>query len=145
MYDLSIEVKVVATNNNGENGYDGVDVGLDKHIIEHESNEEKAESSIDNGKNHGKISKNNIKIAPSDEDKSTGLAINPPQPTQPTQNTSITVLTTKEQQSSRTIAEDIDMADKIYRLGSTDLWACKYCKLREDKWFMKKHLCKGSK
>ena len=31
----------------------------------------------------------------------------------------------------------------IYRLGHSDTWACELCKLRGDKWFMRKHPCKG--
>jgi hypothetical protein len=141
-YDVSMEVKVTI-NNNGEDGYDGVNLGLDKHLIEHENNEEKAEPTIDNSKNHEKITRNNIKITPRDENKSTGVTVDPPQPPHHTQNTSIPVLATKEQQSSPANPEDIDMSDMIYRVGSTDLWACKHCKLRGDTWFMKKHLCKG--
>jgi hypothetical protein len=141
-YDVSIEVKVT-TNNNGEDGYDGEDIGLDKHLIEHGGNVDKAESTIDNCKNHDKFSNNNNKITLRDEDKSTGGAIDPPQPPHPTQMTAIHV-TMKEQQPLLTISDVVDMSDRIYRLGSTDNWACKHCKLRGDTWFMKKHHCKGT-
>ena len=30
----------------------------------------------------------------------------------------------------------------IYRLGNSDTWACKECKSKGDKWFMKQHFCK---
>jgi hypothetical protein len=52
LYDLSLEVKVVTTSNNGEDGYDGVDVGLDKHLIGSKSSEENTKSSIENIINH---------------------------------------------------------------------------------------------
>ena len=32
----------------------------------------------------------------------------------------------------------------VYRLGHSDIWACNNCKQRGDKWFMQKHLCRGS-
>jgi hypothetical protein len=31
----------------------------------------------------------------------------------------------------------------IYRLGNSDTWACKECKVKDDKHFMKQHHCKG--
>jgi hypothetical protein len=31
----------------------------------------------------------------------------------------------------------------IYRLGNSDTWACKECKSKGDKWYMKQHQCKG--
>ena len=31
----------------------------------------------------------------------------------------------------------------IYRIGNSDTWACKECKIKDDKWFMKQHQCKG--
>jgi hypothetical protein len=33
----------------------------------------------------------------------------------------------------------------IYRLGHSDIWACKNCKQKGDKWFMKIHECSGSR
>jgi hypothetical protein len=33
--------------------------------------------------------------------------------------------------------------DSIYRLGSSDTWACHNCKIRADRWFMQVHDCKG--
>lgn len=147
LYDLSIEVKVVAVDNShsksGEDGYDGVDVGLDKHIIEHGDNEKNVESSIDGCKNHEYLSQDNKEIRSRNEDERTGLAANPTQPPHPTQMTAIPVLTAVEQQPSSTVSEVVDMSDKIYRLGSTDNWACKNCKMKGDTWFMKKHFCKG--
>jgi hypothetical protein len=37
----------------------------------------------------------------------------------------------------------VDISQNIYRLGHSDSWACKYCKLKGDKWFMGQHMCKG--
>jgi hypothetical protein len=31
----------------------------------------------------------------------------------------------------------------IYRIGNSDTWSCKECKIKGDKWFMKQHQCKG--
>jgi hypothetical protein len=148
LYNLSIEVKVVAIDSrhckNGEDGYDGVDVGLDKHLIKHGSNDKKAESSVDINKNHKVITENNKEITSGNQDGSTGLTADPPQPPHPTQTTAVVVLTTEEQQQpSPTRSEIVDMSDRIYRLGSTDNWACKHCKLKGDTWFMREHNCKG--
>lgn len=147
LYDLSIEVKVVAIDNShsksGKDGYDGVDVGLDKHHIKHGSDEKNIESSVDNTKNYEDDRQDNKEITYTNEDESTGLTADPPQPPHPTQTTAVVVLTTEEQQLSPTKSDIVDMSDRIYRVGSTDNWACKYCKLKGDIWFMKKHICNG--
>jgi len=31
----------------------------------------------------------------------------------------------------------------MFRIGNSDIWACKECKVKDDKWFMKQHQCKG--
>jgi hypothetical protein len=31
----------------------------------------------------------------------------------------------------------------IYKIGNSDTWACKECKCKGDKWFVKQHQCKG--
>ncbi len=36
-----------------------------------------------------------------------------------------------------------DIINNIYRIGSTDVWGCKRCNSRCDKWFMQQHQCKG--
>lgn len=45
-------------------------------------------------------------------------------------------------------AEEVKVEDKvinsIYRIGKTDTWGCKNCNLRDDRWFMRKHPCRGS-
>jgi hypothetical protein len=148
LYDLSTEVKVVAIDNShrksGEDGYDGVDIGLDKHLIRDRSDEKNTESPANDNKNNDNNSQNNKKITSRNDDGSIELTADPPQPTHPTQTTAVVVLTTEEQQQlSPTKSDVVDMSDRIYRLGSTDNWACKYCKLKGDKFFMRKHICKG--
>ena len=146
LYDLSIEVKVVTADSNtesGEDGQDGVDVGLDKLLTKHGSDEKNTESSVDNTKNYEDDRQDNKEITFTNEDESTGLTADPPQPPHPTQTTAVVVITTEEHQLSSTKSEVVDMSDRIYRVGSTDNWACKYCKLKGDIWFMKKHICKG--
>jgi hypothetical protein len=40
---------------------------------------------------------------------------------------------------------DKDLSNSsLYRIGKTDTWACEKCNLRGDKWFMRKHPCKGA-
>lgn len=122
LYDLSIEVKVVATDNihpkSGEDGYDGVDIGLDKHLIRDGSNEKNTESPANENKNNDNNIQNNKKITSRNEDESIELTADPPQPTHPTQTTAVVVLTTEEQQQlSPTRSEIVDMSDRIYRLG----------------------------
>lgn len=31
----------------------------------------------------------------------------------------------------------------LYRIGNTDLWGCTNCNIKDDKWFMMKHPCRG--
>jgi hypothetical protein len=81
--------------------------------------------------------RNSISTNGSVESKLTGNPTHPPHPTQ------VTAIMTIEQPPSSAISKVVDMSDKIYRLGSTDNWACKNCKMRGDTWFMKKHLFKG--
>ena len=45
--------------------------------------------------------------------------------------------------TTTTIATDTNNA--IYRLGGTDTWACKNCKIKADKWFMYIHDCSGKR
>ena len=71
-----------------------MDVGLDKHLIERESNEENAEFSADNNKDFNDKSQNNMEIISRNESERTELTANPTQPPHPTQNTSIVVSTT---------------------------------------------------
>jgi hypothetical protein len=40
---------------------------------------------------------------------------------------------------------DPQVINSIYRIKETDLWLCKNCKMRGDKWFMMKHPCQGNK
>ena len=148
LYDLSIEVKVAAIDNNncksGEDGYDGEDIGLDKHLIRDRSNEKNTESPANDSKNNDDNSQNNKKITSKNDDRRIELTADPPHPPHPTQMTEVVALTAMEQQQlSPTKSEIVDMSDRIYRLGSTDNWACKYCKLKGDTWFMREHNCKG--
>ena len=34
------------------------------------------------------------------------------------------------------------LAQNIYRLGHSDMWACTNCNLKGDKWYMQQHLCR---
>lgn len=40
---------------------------------------------------------------------------------------------------------DPQIINSIYRIGETDLWLCKNCKIKGDKWYMMKHPCQGNK
>ena len=37
---------------------------------------------------------------------------------------------------------DPNRSNTIYRIGRSDNWACKNCRLKGDKWFMRQHLCR---
>jgi hypothetical protein len=51
----------------------------------------------------------------------------------------------KEQQQEEDNITNICNNDSIYRLGHSDIWACHNCKIRDDKFGMQKHDCKGVK
>jgi hypothetical protein len=59
----------------------------------------------------------------------------------------IGTISTSANYSTDTINTTITTAtnDAIYRLGHTDIWACKNCKIKADKHFMQKHNCSGKK
>jgi hypothetical protein len=38
-----------------------------------------------------------------------------------------------------------DTIQNIYHIRGTDIWACKKCKQRDDKWYMQKHPCRGKR
>lgn len=38
-----------------------------------------------------------------------------------------------------------EIQENIYRVGRTDTWACRCCKNRGDKWYMRQHPCSGLK
>jgi hypothetical protein len=46
--------------------------------------------------------------------------------------------------SSNPNSDIVIIPDSIYRLGHSDKWACKNCNIRDDKWYMIKHHCKGA-
>jgi hypothetical protein len=33
--------------------------------------------------------------------------------------------------------------ESIFRIGHSDTWGCKHCKIKDDRWFMEKHNCSG--
>ena len=37
------------------------------------------------------------------------------------------------------------ISQSIYRIRDTDIWACKNCKQRDDKWYMQQHICRGQR
>ena len=39
----------------------------------------------------------------------------------------------------------IPISSSIYREGRTDIWACKNCNQTGDKWYMRRHNCRGQK
>jgi hypothetical protein len=47
-------------------------------------------------------------------------------------------------QQSPTENEQDTTNSSLYRIGRTDTWGCEKCNLRDDKWFMRKHPCKGA-
>ena len=54
------------------------------------------------------------------------------------------VLGNSSQKDPKVIQENIEeepFPNYIYRIGRTDIWACKNCKIKDDIWFMKKHPC----
>jgi hypothetical protein len=53
----------------------------------------------------------------------------------------ISALTTNTTNSTATAATNI----AVYRLGGTDTWACRNCKIKADKWFMQIHDCSRKK
>jgi hypothetical protein len=63
--------------------------------------------------------------------------------TTPTATTSMLANYSSASISTTTTAPATDNA--VYRLGGTDTWACKNCKIKADKWFMQKHNCSGKK
>src|SRR5262249_45697448 len=42
-------------------------------------------------------------------------------------------------------ASHFESSNTIYRLGRSDIFACQNCRLRGDKWEMRKHPCNGAK
>ena len=52
---------------------------------------------------------------------------------------------TQHTQLSHSSDNSIEEENKknIYRLGNSDTWACKECKIKGDRHFMKQHFCKG--
>jgi hypothetical protein len=36
-----------------------------------------------------------------------------------------------------------EVKQSIYRLGQTDTWGCRNCKIKDDKWGMQKYPCSG--
>jgi hypothetical protein len=56
----------------------------------------------------------------------------PPEPSQHTQHTPIS-----------TPSNTNTIGTNLYRIGNTDLWGCTNCNIKDDRWFMMKHPCRG--
>ena len=61
----------------------------------------------------------------------------------PTTTATISALTTNAATITATATATNDAA--TYRLGHSDIWACKNCKIKADKHFMQIHDCSGKK
>jgi hypothetical protein len=55
------------------------------------------------------------------------------------------ILHTSQGNSINDIKQPSIIANSIYRLSHSDIWACHNCRLTSDKWFMQVHDCKGAK
>ena len=57
------------------------------------------------------------------------------------------VLGNSNQKDSKVIQniEEESFPNYTYRIGRTDIWTCKNCKIKEDIWFMKSHSCSNNK
>ena len=75
------------------------------------------------------LAKNHAKNGPSDDTDDTDDTLSTLQGHEP---------------SDKNLKESLTMSESIYRLGHSDKWACRNCNLRDDKWGMIKHHCKGS-
>ncbi len=171
IYELSIDVKVT-DEKNGDDGIDGIHVGLDKHIPGQLENDESIRTEGKTGNNY---QKNDMKI---EENTSKRLAeipadgYNRPQISQVSQ-TSDTSLEFQGIQTRDTTSNDITsnravvvptpttipdsrpeiepdnepiLPSYVYRSGlHSDRFACRYCKVADDKWGMAKHFHEGGR
>jgi hypothetical protein len=153
VYDLDIQIRVETTGGSSTvtDMTDVTDVGLDKHIRqqsaakESDSYDEK-KANIDN-----ENIENNVIITPQEQDKDLLSSVVPSQASHPSPNTTDVLeplLTTKLTQDAVIEYQDDILVENrssfsIYRLGHSDNFACRNCKVRGDKWFMRKHHCKG--
>ncbi len=134
-FNISVQTNFDNDANNNSEGYEGYEGSnqipleiSDPDIKDSESNQkEKTESeyetidklSISRDLIDNKLGENEKKVE--------GFAYNHSEPSQPSSN-----ITLKNK-----------IKEFIYRIGNTDVWACKKCAVRDDKWFMQIHPCKG--
>ena len=147
IYNLDVDIQVVEE---GTHGTHGTHVGLDGYTSEESTDEENEESDD-----------KSIEIASADNISQIlplGKQVSPASPVSPFTKSCVkngdafyanndNVSPVSPNKSAETIRLDQDffkrVKESIFRIGQSDRWGCKYCKIKDDIWFMEKHKCSG--
>jgi hypothetical protein len=149
IYNLDVDIQVVE-GEGGTHGTHGTHVGLDGYTSE-ESRDKENEESEDKS----------IEIASRDNISQIlllGKQVSPASPASPFTKSCVkmgdafcanndNVSPASPNEPAETIRLDQDffrqVKESIFRIGRSDRWGCKHCKIKDDIWFMEKHKCSG--
>jgi hypothetical protein len=134
-YDLDTHIQLKLTEDN--NGADGSDSSDDFSKAMMTSKENNSTEITDNSRSSVNISEGNPNnIVNNTELKNESLIVTYIQPSEPS-DPSVNVLGGS---STANLQQALQVPESIYRIGHSDNWACRNCRLKRDKWFMRQHL-----
>jgi hypothetical protein len=128
-------------------------IGLNKHLQEQSQNRKTAVLAEETVNIHNKCVENNVAVASVEYNEDNLSSLDPlqashpslPRPPQLVEQSSSSSDSVCQESKAPTEAMSSNLSKTIYRLGHSDIFACKNCKLSGDIWFMQKHICSMSK
>jgi hypothetical protein len=155
VFDLEIQVKVGTTTSQSmvTDTTDVTYIGLNKHLQEQSQNRKTAVLAEETVNIHNKCVENNVAVASVEYNEDNLSSLDPlqashpslPRPPQLVEQSSSSSDSVCQESKAPTEAMSSNLSKTIYRLGHSDIFACKNCKLSGDIWFMQKHICSMSK
>jgi hypothetical protein len=126
-------------DNNDADGADGSDDFSKAMVTSKENNSTEITDNSRSSVNISEVNLSNIVNNTREKNENPfGTLLEPSGPSEP----SVKVL---GESSAAIIQQTQQVSKSIYRLGHSDSWACKNCRQKGDKWYMRQHLCRGSR
>jgi hypothetical protein len=128
LYDGKVNIQTKLIQGNPESPEDSESSVKELDGFQNDNNTENKENSYKTDKNPQDFTQTAGSILQLVDNRSSGISLEPSEPSYPS-----------------AISSQEIRKYTIYRLGSSDTFACKSCSQKGDIWYMKKHLCKGTK
>jgi hypothetical protein len=139
-YDLNTHIQLKLTeDNNDADGADGSDDFSKAMVTSKENNSTEITDNSRSSVNISEVNLSNIVNNTREKNENPfGTLLEPSGPSEPSVSVS-------GESSAATLQQTEQVSKSIYRLGHSDTWACKNCRQKGDKWYMRQHLCRGSR